>query len=91
MSDSRPTRYREDTAVKLRRSLGELFAEYRANLNVIILAISVFGNNSFDYGRHELTLKPKDGAGAVSVVLGTSNCGVSNLTETAESSGSWTT
>ena len=65
MSDSRPTRYRADAAVELRRSLGELFAEYQANLNVIIIAISVFGNNAFDYGWHELTLKPRDGGEAV--------------------------
>jgi ketosteroid isomerase-like protein len=61
MSASRPTRYRADAAVKLRRSLGDLFAEYQANLNVIINAISVFGDNAFDYGWHELTLTPRNG------------------------------
>src|SRR5271157_4230394 len=61
MSDSRPTRYRADAAAKLRRSLGELFAEHEAKLNVIINAISVFGNNDFDYGWHELTLMPRNG------------------------------
>ncbi len=61
MSDSRPTRYRADAAAKLRRSLAKLFAEYEAKLNVIIIAISVFGNNAFDYGWHELTLKPRKG------------------------------
>ena len=61
MSDSRPSRYQADAAVKLRRSLAELFAEYEAKLNVIIIAISVFGNNAFDYGWHELTLKPRNG------------------------------
>jgi len=61
MSDSRPTRYRADAAVKLRRFLIELFAEYDAKLNVIINAISVFGDNAFDYGWHELTLTPRNG------------------------------
>ena len=61
MSDSRPTRYRADAAVKLRRFLIELFAEYEAKLNVIINAISVFGDNAFDYGWHELTLTPRNG------------------------------
>ena len=61
MSDARPTRYRADAAAKLRRSLAQLFAEYEAKLNVIIMAISVFGNNAFDYGWHELTLKPRNG------------------------------
>jgi ketosteroid isomerase-like protein len=61
MSDSRPSRYQADAAVKLRRFLAELFAEYEANLNVIIIAISVFGNNAFDYGWHELALKPRNG------------------------------
>ena len=62
MSDSRPTRYREDAAAKLRRSLAELFGEYEAKLNVIVNAISVFGNNAFDHGWHELTLTPRNGA-----------------------------
>ena len=61
MSDARPTRYRADAGAKLRRSLAQLFAEYEAKLNVIIMAISVFGNNAFDYGWHELTLKPRNG------------------------------
>jgi ketosteroid isomerase-like protein len=61
MSDARPSRYRADAAAKLRRSLATLFAEYEARLNVIIIAISVFGNNAFDYGWHELTLKPRKG------------------------------
>jgi len=65
MSDSRPSRYQADAAVKLRRSLAELFAEYEAKLNVIIIAISVFGNNAFDFGWHELTLKPKNGGESV--------------------------
>ncbi|MGB8889803.1 MAG: nuclear transport factor 2 family protein [Candidatus Korobacteraceae bacterium] len=61
MSDARPTRYRADAAAKLRRSLAQLFAEYEAKLNVIIIEISVFGDNAFDYGWHELTLKPRNG------------------------------
>jgi len=61
MSDARPTRSGADAAVKLRCSLAQLFAEYEATLNVIIIAISVFGNNAFDYGWHELTLNPRKG------------------------------
>ncbi len=61
MSDARPSRYRADAAAKLRRSLAELFAEYEAKLDVIIIAISVFSNNAFDYGWHELTLTPRKG------------------------------
>jgi len=61
MSSLRPTRYREDAGVKLRRFLAQLFVEYEAELKVIVLGISVFGNNAFDYGWHELTLKPRDG------------------------------
>ena len=61
MSDTRPTRSGADAAVKLRRSLAELFAEYEARLNVIIVAISVLGNSAVDYGWHELTLKPRNG------------------------------
>lgn len=61
MSDARPSRYRADAATKLRDSLAGLFAEYEAKLSVIIIAISVFGNNAFDYGWHELTLRPRNG------------------------------
>jgi len=61
MSGSRPTHYRDDAATKLRRSLAELFAEYEAKLNVIILGISVFEKNAFDHGWHELTLTPRNG------------------------------
>ncbi len=61
MSDARPSRYRADAAAKLRRSLAQLFAEYEAKLNIVIIAITVFGNNAFDYGWHELTLKPRNG------------------------------
>ena len=61
MSDTRPTRSGADAAVKLRRSLAKLFAEYEAKLNVIIVAISVLGNSAVDYGWHELTLKPRNG------------------------------
>jgi len=61
MSSLRPTRYREDAGVKLRHFLAQLFVEYEAELKVIVLGISVFGNNAFDYGWHELTLKPRDG------------------------------
>ena len=61
MSDSRPSRYRADAATKLRRSLAQLLGEYEAKLNVIIIDISVFGNDAVDYGWHELTLKPRKG------------------------------
>ena len=60
MSDARPTRY-GGAAAKLRRCLGTLFAKYEARLNVIIIPISVLGNIAFDYGWHELTLKPRRG------------------------------
>ena len=65
MSSLRPTRYREDAGVKLRRFLAQLFVEYEAELKVIVLGISVFGNNAFDYGWHELTLTPRNGGESV--------------------------
>ncbi len=61
MSNGRPSRYRASAGAKLREQLAGLFAEYEAKLNVIIIDISVFGNNAFDYGWHELTLKPRNG------------------------------
>ena len=61
MSDARPTCSGADAAPELRRFLAGLFAEYEARLNVIIVAISVFGNCAIDYGWHELTLRPRNG------------------------------
>jgi ketosteroid isomerase-like protein len=61
MSDGRPSRYGVDAALKLRSYLCEVFREYRARLNVIIIQISLLGNTAYDYGWHELTLTPKAG------------------------------
>jgi ketosteroid isomerase-like protein len=61
MSDGRPSRYNADALLMLRRYLAELFRDYEAKLNVIIIAISVIGNTAVDYGWHELTLTPRNG------------------------------
>ena len=61
MSDGRPSRYRTDAAIKLRAYLAGLFETHEARLNVIIIDIAVLGSAAYDYGWHELTLKPKNG------------------------------
>lgn len=61
MSDGRPSRSKANATAKLRQLLAELFADYQPKLNVIIIRISVFGDNAFDYGWHELTLTPRKG------------------------------
>jgi ketosteroid isomerase-like protein len=61
MSDGRPNRYTADAPLMLRRYLAELFRDYEAKLNVIIIAISVIGNTAVDHGWHELTLTPRNG------------------------------
>ena len=61
MSDGRPSRYGVDAAVNLRSHLSEIFLNYRAKLNIIIIRIAVLGNTAYDYGWHELTLTPKVG------------------------------
>jgi ketosteroid isomerase-like protein len=60
-SDGRPSRYGKDAPLKLRRYLEQLFADYDANLIVIVAAIVISGNLAYDYGWHELTLTPRNG------------------------------
>ena len=60
-SDGRPSRYGEDAPVRLRQYLKNMFAEYRANLNLITSAIVISGQLAVDWGSQELTLTPKNG------------------------------
>lgn len=60
-SDGRPSRYGRDAPLRLRRYLEQLFAEYDTRLTIIMVAIVVSGDFAFDYGWHELTLKPRQG------------------------------
>jgi len=60
-SDGRPSRYGKDAPLTLRRYLEQLFADYDANLIVIVAAIVISGNLAYDYGWHELTLTPRNG------------------------------
>ncbi len=65
MSDGRPSSYRAEAGVKLREHLSDLFGRYEAKLNVIIIAITIFGTAAADFGWHELTLTPKAGGDPV--------------------------
>ena len=61
-SDGRPSRYGSDAPTKLRRYLEQLFAEYETHLTIIVAAIVIAGDLAYDYGWHELTLTPRNGA-----------------------------
>lgn len=60
-SDGRPSRYGSDAPIKLRRYLEQLFADYNAHLSIIMAAIVISGDLAYDYGWHELTLRPRNG------------------------------
>lgn len=60
-SDGRPSRYGKDAPLKLRRHLEKLFAEYDAQLTILMVGIVILGHAAYDYGWHELTLVPKNG------------------------------
>ena len=59
-SDGRPSRYGSDAPIKLRRYLEQLFADYNAHLSIIMAAIVISGDLAYDYGWHELTLRPRN-------------------------------
>lgn len=61
MSEAGPTRYGETAREGLRQYASELFADYAVGLAVIINDIVVFGDTAYDFGCHELTLRPKNG------------------------------
>ena len=60
-SSGRPSRYGSDAPIKLRRYLEQLFADYNAHLSIIMAAIVISGDLAYDYGWHELTLRPRNG------------------------------
>lgn len=59
-SSGRPSRYGSDAPIKLRRYLEQLFADYNAHLSIIMAAIVISGDLAYDYGWHELTLRPRN-------------------------------
>jgi len=65
MSDGRSSRYGADAGIKLRADLANLFADYDAKINIIIIAIRVQQDMAVDHGWHELTLTPKGGGEAI--------------------------
>ena len=61
MSEGGPSCFRERATEALRERLTELFAGYSVKLAVIIIDIAILGNAAYDFGWHELILKPKAG------------------------------
>lgn len=61
MSFGVPSFYGEEAAVVMRRRMTELFAEYRAEMKISVIDVTVQGDTAFDFGWHILRLTPKSG------------------------------
>jgi ketosteroid isomerase-like protein len=62
MSEGGSSRYGKSAREGLRERSTELFAEYSVRLAVIVIDIVLLGDTAYDFGWHEFTLKPKNGA-----------------------------
>ena len=60
-SDGHPSEFGESGLDALRSRLAALFERFTAKLSVIVIEIRLQGDTAYDYGRHDLTLTPKDG------------------------------
>jgi ketosteroid isomerase-like protein len=65
MSEGCTSFFGETARAGLRTRCAELFAEYSVRLTVIIMEITVLGDTAYDFGWHEFTLKPKNGAQSI--------------------------
>ena len=61
MSEGAPSFYGEEARKVFRHRMTKLFAEYEAEMAVIIINIDLCGNVAYDYGWHKLRLRPKRG------------------------------
>jgi ketosteroid isomerase-like protein len=62
MSEDGASLFGESAMAGLRKHSSELFAEYSVRLTVIIMEITILGDTAYDFGWHEFTMKPKNGA-----------------------------
>jgi len=65
MSEGVPSFYGTEAKTALRWRATNLFREYRAHMEVIIVAVVVLGDTAYDRGSHKLTLIPKSGGGPI--------------------------
>jgi ketosteroid isomerase-like protein len=61
MSEGRPSQSGREARDALRQCSTELFSKYSVKLTVIIIESVVLGGTAYDFGRHEFTLRPKNG------------------------------
>ena len=62
MSEGEASFYGAEAKTALRWRATNLFREYTATMEVIIIAVVVLGDTAYDWGWHKLTLIPKSGA-----------------------------
>jgi len=60
-SDGQPSEFGASGLSALKGRLSDLFERFAAKLSVIVIEIRLQGDVAYDYGWHDLTLKPKDG------------------------------
>ena len=61
MSEGKASFYGTEAKTALRWRATNLFREYSARMEVIIIAVVVLGDTAYDWGWHKLTLIPKSG------------------------------
>jgi ketosteroid isomerase-like protein len=61
-SDGQPCEFGASGLDALKTRLVNLFERFTAELAVIVIEIRLQGNVAYDYGWHDLTLRPKDGS-----------------------------
>lgn len=61
MSEGEASFYGAEAKTALRWRATNLFREYNAEMEVIIIAVVVLGETAYDWGWHNLTLIPKSG------------------------------
>jgi ketosteroid isomerase-like protein len=60
-SDGHPSEFGASGLEAFKSRLTSLFERFTAKLSVIVIEIRLQGDVAYDYGWHDLTLKPKDG------------------------------
>jgi ketosteroid isomerase-like protein len=64
-SDGQPSEFGESGLDSLKRRLEKLFADYTAQLSVIVIEIRLCSDVAHGYGWHDLTLTPRLGGEAI--------------------------
>ncbi|HWC20088.1 MAG TPA: nuclear transport factor 2 family protein [Terriglobales bacterium] len=61
MSEGEASFYGKEAKAALRWRATNLFREYTATMEIVIIAVIVLGDSAYDWGWHKLTLIPKSG------------------------------